>query len=260
MRQPGETKINALLKGWPPGTVYLSSWLAENGISGQLLHQYKKNKWVDSVGSGAVIRSGSKVDYFGALYALQNQAGMSVHVGGRTALSLLGQGHYLELSPKRAVLFGAANEVLPHWFRSYNWGVRLDYFATSFLPPDTGLVSLDLLNFTVRISCPVRAMLECLYLSPKHQEMYECFELMQGLNNLRPQIVQQLLETCSSIRVKRLFLYLAEKFDHQWLEFLDLSRVSLGSGKRSLVKGGAYIDKYKITVPREFEKSEQPYL
>ena len=260
MRLPGETKINTLLKGWPPGTVYLSPWLAENGISGQLLHQYKKNKWVDAVGKGAVIRSGSRVDYLGALYALQQQAGMSVHVGGRTALSLLGLGHYLELSPKRAVLFGAANETLPHWFKNHDWGISLDYFATSFLPPDMGLITLDLLNFSVRISCPVRAILECLYLAPKNQEMYECLELMQGLNSLRPQVVQQMLENCSSVKVKRLFLYLAEKFNHLWLEFLDLTRVHLGSGKRSLVENGVYINKYKITVPGEFEKNERPNL
>ena len=43
-------------------------------------------------------------------------------------------------------------------------------------------------------------------------------------------------------------------------EYLDLKKLDLGSGKRSLVKNGVYIDKYKITVPKEFEKNEKPEL
>lgn len=42
------------------------------------------------------------------------------------------------------------------------------------------------------------------------------FELMEGLNNLRPNQVQDLLEKCESVKVKRLFLYLAEKAGHEW--------------------------------------------
>jgi hypothetical protein len=123
-----------------------------------------------------------------------------------------------------------------------------------------GLTDLEMNNFTLKISNPARAILECLYLAPRHQELFECYELMESLNNPRPQSVQQLLESCSSIKVKRLFLYFAEKLKHNWLEFIDLSRVDLGSGKRSLVKNGVYIDKYKITVPKLFEENEKPTL
>ena len=52
-----------------------------------------------------------------ALYALQNHAGLSVHVGGRTALTLLGKAHYLELSTVKSVLFGYEGEKLSaRWF------------------------------------------------------------------------------------------------------------------------------------------------
>tara|TARA_R110002124_G_scaffold278874_1_gene451104 strand:+ start:11902 stop:12684 length:783 start_codon:yes stop_codon:yes gene_type:complete len=253
-------KINKLLKEWPMEAVYLSSWLVENGISSQLLNRYKKSKWLESIGTGAVIRSGDDVDYHGGIYALQNQAELTVHVGGRTALSLQGRAHYIDMAAGRAVLFGAKNESLPAWFKHKDWGVRIDYYTTSFLPADMGLVDLERKDFSVRVSSPARAILECLYLAPKHQEFFECYELMEGLNNLRPKSVQELLENCSSIKVKRLFLYMAEKLEHPWLSFVDLSNVDLGSGKRSLVKKGVYIDKYQITVPREFEKNEKPRL
>ena len=258
MSLENEVKINKLLKSWPVGTVYLSSWLADNGISSQLLNRYKKSAWLESVGTGALKRSGDDVDYHGGVYALQNQAGLSIHAGGRTALSLLGRAHYIDMAGGRAVLFGGKKESLPAWFKNKNWETRIDYYTTSFLPADMGLVDLERKNFSVKVSSPARAILECLYLAPKHQEFFECYELMEGLNNLRPKSVQELLENCSSIKVKRLFLYIAEKLEHPWLDFVDLSKVDLGSGKRSLVKNGVYIDKYKITVPKEFEKNEKP--
>ena len=94
-------------------------------------------------------------------------------------------------------------------------------------------------------------MMECLYLVSEKQDLQECYKLMEGLNNLRPTLVQQLLEQCSSIKVKRLFLYLAEKAGHEWFRRLDLKKIDLGSGKRCVVKQGVYIEKYKITVPKK---------
>ena len=106
----------------------------------------------------------------------------------------------------------------------------------------------------MKISSPVRAIFECLYLAPKTQPLFEVFEMMEGLNNLRPKSVQKLLEDCTSIKVKRLFLYMADKAKHEWLNFVELDKVDLGSGKRSIVSDGVYIPKYQITVPKELEK------
>ena len=254
------TKINKLLAGTPNGVVMLSSWLVNKGYSLDLQKRYKKNNWLESIGTGALIRFGDDVNYYGGLYALQTQAGLSLHVGGRTALSLQGRGHYLEMNPKRAVLFGERGKKLPAWFKNYNWRIKPDYYATSFLPADLGLIDLELNTFSVKISGPARAMLECLYLAPMHQELSECYELMEGLNNLRPKSVQELLEACSSIKARRLFLYLAEKFNHSWLEYIDIEKIDIGTGKRSLVKNGVYVDKYKMTVPKAFEKNETPEI
>jgi hypothetical protein len=70
---------------------------------------------------------------------------------------------------------------------------------------------------------------------------------------LRADVVQSLLEACASIKVKRLFLHLAEKHVHAWFKQLDLTKVSLGSGKRVLVRGGRLDPKYLITVPAAVE-------
>jgi len=77
---------------------------------------------------------------------------------------------------------------------------------------------------------------------------------MEGLNNLRPDLIQKLLEECMSVKVKRLFLYMAEKAGHTWVSCLNLERVDLGIRKRALVKKGVYVPKYQITVPAELQK------
>ncbi|HEX9971507.1 MAG TPA: type IV toxin-antitoxin system AbiEi family antitoxin domain-containing protein, partial [bacterium] len=79
----------------------------------------------------------------------------------------------------------------------------------------------------------------------------EASHLMENLATLRPQLVQQLLEQCNSIKVKRLFLYFAEKHDHEWFNHLNKNKINLGSGKRVVVKNGKLDKKYQITVLSE---------
>ncbi len=244
-------KINYLISDWPAGTVYLSSWLKKSGISGQLLDRYKKSGWISSIGNGAVKRFGDEVGYQGALYALQSQKGSSIHVGGKSALELQGRLHYLKLQTSAVCLFGDWKEHLPLWFSKTDWGVRFEYHRTSFLPVDFELIDFEVKNFSVKISSPLRAFLECLYLAPEKQDLIECYELMEGLNNLRPVQVQKALEVCESIKVKRLFVYMADKAGHSWFKHLDLREVNLGTGKRSIVMGGQLEPKYQITLPKE---------
>lgn len=235
------------------GVVFLASWMVENGYSHDLQQRYKKGNWLKSIGTGAYIRSNDTVGYEGAIYALQKQNSLTIHPAGRTALSLLGKAHYLDLSVNRVVLFGNGGEKLPTWFKKHDWGLKVNYYETSFLPSDLGLTNVELSNFSIKVSGAARAMMECLHLAPHKQEIIECFELMEGLNNLVPKQVQTLLENCQSVKVKRLFLYMAEKAEHNWFKHLDLKFVDLGSGKRSIVKNGVLIDKYGITVPKELE-------
>jgi hypothetical protein len=249
------SKINKLLSSQPQGTVLLSSWLAGQGYSYDLQQRYKKSNWLHSIGVGAVKRTNDKVGYEGAVYALQQQDNLSVHAGGRTALSILGKAHYLELKISKVVLFGGENERLPAWFKKYEWGVKVEYYETNFLPKDLGLTDVEVKNFSIKVSGAARALMECLYLAPQKQDLMECYELMEGLNNLPPKQIQTLLEKCKSVKVKRLFLYMAEKAKHSWVEHLDIEKIDLGKGKRSIVKNGAFVDKYGITVPKELEQN-----
>ena len=61
--------------------------------------------------------------------------------------------------------------------------------------------------------------------------------------------VQKLLEMCTSVKVKRLFLYMAESGRLPRLEEIGLGRINLGKGDRTVIKGGRLDPKYRITVP-----------
>ena len=253
MSTENESKLNHLLSAQPLGVVLSSAWLADKGYSLDLQKRYKRSQWFDSIGTGALIRHSDQVDYLGGIYALQTQLGLSVHPAAKTALSMQGKAHYLALATKSVQLFGGREDSLPLWFKKRDWGVGIECKFTSFLAPALGLVEIAHKGFKVKVSSPARAVMECLYMAPKSQPLLEAFELMEGLNNLRPASVQKLLESCTSVKVKRLFLYLADKAGHEWLSYINLDKVDLGSGKRSVVNDGVYVSKYQITVPKELE-------
>ena len=84
----------------------------------------------------------------------------------------------------------------------------------------------------------------------------DLFYMMEQLTTLRPEMLQRLLETTKSLKVKRMFLYMAEKAEHYWFDALDMSKIELGTSKLQLSKNGIYISKYKITVPKELNEYE----
>ena len=101
----------------------------------------------------------------------------------------------------------------------------------------------------MNISSSERAMVELCYRVSEKAGYDEAYYIMQGLNTLRPGVLSDLLEKCRSIRVKRLFLHMAEACGHDWIKKIDSGRIFLGKGARQFYKGGVYDKKYKITVP-----------
>lgn len=245
-----DKKLKNLLEEHIPGTILLASWLEKKGISHDLQKYYRRSGWLESVGTGAFKRPKDLVQWQGALFAVQTQANLPVHVGGPSALSLQGLAHYVRLGEETIHLFSPQIK-LPAWFLKYKWQTKIEHIKTSVLPTETGLINHEEKNFTILISAPERAILECLYLAPDQFDLVECYQLFEGLANLRPRLLQDLLELCNSVKVKRLFLYMAHKAKHQWLSFIDLSKISLGHGDRSVVKGGIYVSQFNISIPKE---------
>ena len=245
-------KINKVLQAWPKGTVAVHAWLKAQGVSRKLAEQYRRRAWIDAVGRGAFIRRGDNVEWPGAVYAIQSGSGRRIHPGGHTALELHGLAHFLGLSARAPVyLYGAPGVRLPTWFRAHDWQHPIRYSATGLFSKDLGLTPRSFGDFAVDISSPERAVLEYLDGFPEDGSFEEARELVEGLTTLRPEVLQSLLEMCSSVKVKRMFLYLADQAKHPWRAELKDQRIELGSGKRSLVREGKFDARYQITVPAD---------
>lgn len=245
--------LRELICKWPLGAVYTQVYLTEAGYSADLAKSYRKAGWVESIGTGAFKRCGDAVDWLGGLFAIQEQLSLPIHAGGYSALELQGYAHYARRSDKGAYLFGPHTVRPPKWFRDRNWGVPITYKRTIFLPynlPES-FAEFGYKGFTVRISSLERAILEMVYLTPMDHGFDETQKLMDMLTSLRPAVVQDLLERCDSVRVKRLFLYMADKAGHSWFQHLNRAAIDLGSGNRVIVAGGKLNRKYMISVPQE---------
>jgi hypothetical protein len=252
MASSKSSKINRLLKVWPSGTFAVLPWLEKQGAYQQLVHEYEKTDWVCRVGRGAYAKAGDKIEWTGGLYAIQEQMKLPIHAGGKTALQIQGYAHFLPMGKGSTVsLFGLPGVKLPRWFKQYRWGIKVRYTTTNLLAGETdlGLTKKDIGSYLITISAPERAIMEVLYDVPKYESYEEAKLLMEGLTTLRPRVVQALLERCASVKVKRLFMVIAEGCRHTWVQRLNLAKVDFGKGKRMLVRGGRLDPKYNITVP-----------
>lgn len=192
---------------------------------------------------------------FSALSACLYQKGLDCHIGASTALELHGFSHFITMGKPSAVLFSRRNTNLPKWLVEIDWDQTLVPCTTTALP-DAGISEVVTDGSRLKVSTPERAIMECLLLSPKQYGLMDIYYLMEMLTTLRPSLVEELLRGCTSVKVKRLFLYMAEKAGHTWLRRLNLDGIDLGSGPRSLEKGGVRIDKYNLIIPKELANYE----
>lgn len=248
--------MNQVFRKWPQGTVATQAWLSHLGVSNKLANWHVGSGWLARFGTGAFIQGGDQVEWQGALYALQTQLSMTVHVGGRTALELLGLSHFVPLGrQKKIVLISDTPEQLPSWFRKHRWKAILEHRCISLFKhvPQDAVTMLDCGGFEVVMSSAERGIMEQMRLTKTNEDIEHIYQLMGGLTTLRPNVVQQLLENCRSVKVKRLFLWSAESVGHAWFSRLDPSRLDLGGGKRQIYKDGRFNRKYQITVPTRKE-------
>lgn len=246
-----DNKLKNLLQHWSQGSVATTPWLKSMSISDQLTQIYLKANWIEALGYGAYKKVQDKVTWYSAISSIQEQLNHDVHVGGLTSFELNGASHYIR-NKSTVYLFSMPGQKLPKWFIDYDWGNPIELVKTSFLPDDLGIAKFEHKGFSLNISSKERAILECLYLAPDKFDILECYQLIEGLNSLRPALLQDLLVECRSIQTKRLFLYMAKKAKLPVFKALKLDSINLGSGDRTFVRhSGVYISEFKINISKE---------
>lgn len=250
------TKIKNILDLTPRDSVLFSSWLAAQGIDRKGQSLYVQSEWLERIAHGVYKIAGSHPTLYGAVASYNAQLGKSCHVGASSSLDLRGYSHFVSMGKPLAYLFTDKGSRLPGWFGTVEWDMTVKYFTTSIFGGDLGLEVYDYNGAQLLISGPERAFMECLHLSPERFSLLDSYYVMEMMTTLRPALIQQLLERCTSIKVKRLFLYMAEKAGHRWFRALDPSKVDLGKGIRNISATGRFDKKYQIIIPAELADYE----
>jgi hypothetical protein len=209
--------------------------------------------------------------------SLQTILGYPLTVGGRTALELQGYAHYLTHRTKEVYLYGPqrppvwlnklpvgvrflyhnnqklfGHENLPQAMKDFSWNPQTTRVTNAGSPESTFVVQpWGQWDWPLTLSTPERAALELLDELPERESFHQVDKLMEGLSNLSPHRLQKLLSHCRSVKVKRLFLFFADRHQHAWAKRLKKEDIDMGRGKRMLVKGGKLNSTYQITVPED---------
>lgn len=288
MAERNATKLNRLKHELPKGLLVDAAWLSQRGYSSSLRSHYLAAGWLVQPARGVFMRPPAKLGSHNpeplrwelAIIVLQTLLDFPVIVGGRTALELQGYSHYLTREQTEVHLYGQKRP--PSWlhklplqmrfiFHKSDRVFRNDPITRSLTNLSWNLqsgrgVSADSLHghsltkqpwghwdWPLTLSTPERAVLELLDELPSRESFHQADKLMEGLANLSPRRMQMLLEDCRSVKVKRLFFFLAERHGHAWLRRIERARIDLGEGKRMLVRGGRLDPTYEITVPRDLD-------
>jgi hypothetical protein len=267
------SRLNRLLLSLPEGCLADSAWLQAQGLTRSSIRDYVDRGWLERI-APRVYRRPSQLTKTSlrwdiVVLSLQQVMHKPLHVGGRTAVALSGYAQYVEAGDtSRVYLYGLD---FPSWlaklplsaqfeprslklFADSNTGVearRYDPRSSEASSPSKGAEPTNPWEWSLTMSAPERAILEMIDELPHHESFHQVDVVMEGLANLRPQLVGKLLQECESVKVKRLFLWYADRHGHAWFKHLDQSFVNLGKGKRQLVPQGHFDSRYQITLPTE---------
>lgn len=281
--------LNRLLAKLPPGLLVDSGWLQAQGLSRSRVHDYVRLGWLErlmprvyrrppSVGPTSQVAddftappSPTTVRWDVAIVSAQRLTEDPFHVGGATALDLLGLSHFLDLGRKTRVCIYDARRTAPKWLMKLTLDVPLRLNRRRLFRNDdlgvewrrlelgTGRVGssvdqptpVDSWDHFLRMAGAERAALELMEEVGTNVGFHSADKVFEGLANLRPALLTRLLQQCGSVKAKRLFLFYADRHRHAWFKRVEPDSVDLGRGKRQIAKGGRLHPKYQITVPAE---------
>lgn len=253
--------LKRLLAALPEGVAAPSAWLAAQGVSPQLARKYVAGGWLLPLGHGVYGRPGTVVDWQGVVLGVQRLAGAAVHVGGLSALNLQSLAHYLPLGGEPVIHLWRDDDSarLPSWVRRAGLQAALRLHRERLFAGDAAGQGLKALPSGIRdwklaASAPERAILEVLAgVDESAASFAHAAELFGNLAVARPAVAQALLEGCTSVKAKRLFLFLAARHDFPWCRRLRLERIDLGRGKRLVTRGGRFDARFGITYPESLD-------
>lgn len=254
------SKINHILGEWQPGDVHTLKWFAARQVQQRTAYKYHETGALKKIGTGVFARPHDKLLWVGAVRTLQEELKLNLHVGSKAALELQGSAHYLQASKRPNIeVIVATKTSIPIWVKNNDWGVNFEFQRSSLISGSQELVPYEDKGITISISSREQAILEFLSTVDLSKSFETAENYLSGLLNLRPKVLQSLLERCNSVKVKRVFLFLSETMELPFFQKLDIEKINLGTGKRVIAKAGNLNHKYQITVPRQYGEAKNVF-
>lgn len=230
MATTNRQKLNLLYTQLPSSAPFTAAALRTLGISADLAVHYVRSGWLTRLARGVYCRKGDILLLNPSLRLLEQQIA-GLHVGGKSALAWYGITHYVS-QHSTLHLYGWAAARLPGWFVER---FPAEYHRKRlFEEPPSKMMNVTQLEKRVDaplVSAPERAFLELLSEVGVRQPLQEAQELAESAHTLRADVLEKLLQRCSSVKTVRLCLRFGRELSLPWASKLTPARLPTGSNR-----------------------------
>ncbi|MCB9228237.1 MAG: type IV toxin-antitoxin system AbiEi family antitoxin domain-containing protein [Deltaproteobacteria bacterium] len=252
------SKIQKLLDKTPEKALITAYYLRQKEVSRQLAQSYVDSGWLERIHNGVYKRKNVELSWYGAVYSLQRQLNLPVHVSGESALKIHNIFHHVTMDQINEPIFleGPPKTQIPHWFERL-FLKRVYYRRSSVLPANIGIDSMMIPDgFKIDVSSPERALLEVLIQVTDDHRFDDASNLTDSFRTWNFDLLLELLQSCKSYKAKRLLMFFG--YFHNIEPLMHLAdQIDLGKGKIQVVTRGKYNAKYQITVPHSYVKDSE---
>lgn len=273
--QRNDLTLHSLLAALTSGQIVEFSWLQAQGFSRSLIHELEHQGSLEQLSARVYRRrvapeeAPCAVSWEVAVTSAQSTRPGCFHVGGPTALEMLGQIQDLQPGNVRRIHLYDPIRASPSWllkvrvdatfilhkrklFADQSLGVERHQLGLASERPGLPLPGHPICEpggHAIPLAAPERAAIEAVNAVPHSISFEQADTLFQGLTKLQPELLSALLRSCCSVRAKRLFLFYVDRHQHDWADKLDRYGIDLGHGRRLLAPRGKMDAHYQITVP-----------
>lgn len=254
------------------GQLVNRQWLLDKGFLSTDIDYYLRSGILQAVFRGVYRKPGKPLKWESVLYSLQ-EMGYDLHVGGEQSITESGFSHFVSMSNTTSVHL-YSSKALPRWLIKWHESQPMPEQEFCFVlhkqawlsqVPDFAFTyrSFGTWDWPLRYAVSELAILEYMMELETETDFLQMDRWFESLSSISPMKMQQVLAVCKNFKARRLFGWFSDKHQHAWAKEIDWKKIELGTGKRSIIKGGRYSAKWKITVPSQLESSgehgsEQP--
>jgi hypothetical protein len=251
---------NTLLQKIPDGLVVTRQKMKKMGFTEPTIDYFLRSGKLTPVSHGIYRKPGPPLKWEHFVYSAV-QLGHDIHVGGRSALDLLGFAHYLPLGGIQQIQLYSEKK-LPSWLTTTNEPIQIvpHHLKIFTNTPTTAITERPFghWDWPIPYASLELALLELLNDVKDEASFKMADTYLEAATTLRPKILNQLLSACKKVYINRLFLWFAKRHNLQCIDSLNISDINLGKGKRMIVRGGSLDKEFQITVPKEMANDVRP--